>query len=101
MNEPREEQETAEQNSASPHGYTAADLQAAYDEGFGDGADRNNLPYKYPPLCIAWIESQTRRKLHGPATESECGLANRFYDSKADLCEQEDYWQSEVDGLSV
>ncbi len=93
--------ETGDQNSPSRLCYTAEELREAYAEGFGDGADRNNLPYKYPPLCIAWIESQTRLRIQGPSTEDENRLANRFYDSKADMCEQEQYWQDEVDKLSV
>lgn len=43
--------------------YTAEALQAAYVEGFCNGHDHGNLPYKYPPLSIAFIESETRKHL--------------------------------------
>jgi hypothetical protein len=39
-------------------------IREAYQEGFGDGADHNNLSYKYPPINIAWMESQSRQILH-------------------------------------
>jgi hypothetical protein len=32
----------------------------AYNEGFQDGEDHGNLSYKYPPLHVAWLQSQTR-----------------------------------------
>lgn len=43
--------------------YTAEQLQAAYVEGFCDGQDHGNIAYKYPPLSVAFIESETRRVL--------------------------------------
>lgn len=38
-------------------------LHEAFMEGFGAGADHDNLPYKYPPANIAWIESTTRESI--------------------------------------
>lgn len=34
-------------------------LRDAYQEGFNDGRDHQNCPWKYPPLQIAWWYSET------------------------------------------
>jgi hypothetical protein len=46
-------------------------IRRAYIEGFVDGADHGNLPYKYPPLAIAWLISESRR---GPLSQQEVHL---------------------------
>lgn len=49
----------------------------AFMEGFSAGADHNNLPYKYPPSNIAWLESDTRARLeHLP---KETGPRKEWY----------------------
>lgn len=30
-------------------------IEAAYREGFSDGADHGNLDWKYPPVDVAWL----------------------------------------------
>ncbi len=40
-------------------------VERAYREGFSDGADHNNLDYKYPPENIAWRFSESRLLITG------------------------------------
>ncbi len=48
--------------------FTAQELQDAFREGFDAGRDRGNLRYKYPPVAVAWMESESRGRI-GPVED--------------------------------
>lgn len=43
----------------------------AYSEGWSDGADHGNLPYKYPPHRVAWLCSDTMGKYYPTRTADQ------------------------------
>ncbi len=42
-------------------------LRAAYLEGFQDGVNHGEVPFRYPPPHIAWQQSDSRRGITGTA----------------------------------
>ena len=66
--------------------YTEQDLKEAYLEGFGDGVDFHNIPWKYPPESIAYAVSETREKEFG-----KCDKAAEWQQKYRSLnCNQQD-----------
>jgi len=58
-------------------------VQDAYVEGFDDGADHDNIDWKYPPLGIAWLQSHARDSIGFPAINPEQkALIDRWYEAK-------------------
>ena len=63
---------------------TEATLRDAYEEGFYDGQDNGRLDYKYPPLSVAWLLSNTRTDLEIPMTPAQRALVKKWHDAKFD-----------------
>ncbi len=60
--------------------FTAQQLQDAFAEGFYAGQCHGNLPYRYPPIAVAWMESESR-SLIGPVRDRP--LSREFEKLKA------------------
>lgn len=41
--------------------FTLKQLQDAFLEGFESGQSHGNLTWKYPPVGVAWLESEARK----------------------------------------
>ncbi|GAB5444205.1 MAG: hypothetical protein Fues2KO_45540 [Fuerstiella sp.] len=86
----------SDSDSVASNCYTPEDLKAAYMEGFDDGASNNNLPYRYPPCCLAWFESHTRRKAGGVITQAIAEVLEQWRKSKFDGREDTEHWEAEA-----
>lgn len=54
-------------------------IRRAYEDGFSDGADHNNLAYKYPPCEVAWLEWKQSQPNWPRLTEEELATIAHWY----------------------
>jgi len=57
---------------------TKSDLQEAYREGFCDGEDFANQPYRFPPVAVAWYVSTTREFILPPPSGEAAELVSKW-----------------------
>lgn len=68
--------------------------EAAWRDGFQNGADHGNLDYKYPPEDVAWIDHKNKkRELFICLTRQELKLLNDWNEAKYEARTNEVRWQ--------
>jgi len=51
--------------------FDADDIRRAYEDGFSDGQDHNNIAYKYPPMEVAWLQWKQHQQSWPALTDAE------------------------------